>query len=85
MSESAYPVVIPSVHIPLNVVVVALRRKRLESVAVCNAGSLVVCLLFVLLVVTVVAIDLLLLASIGILELVNLPSLQIYPARAWNY
>lgn len=65
-SESAYPVVIPSIHVPLYVVVVALRRKRLEPMAICNAGALLVCRLFVCLVVTVVAIDLLPLAAIGI-------------------
>lgn len=52
-----YPEVVPGVDIPLNVVAIALRGERLESVAFCNRRALPICLLLVLLVVTVIGID----------------------------
>ena len=51
------PEVVQSIDIPLEVVVLADRSERLEPVGLCDTGSLVVRLLFMLFIVTMVGVD----------------------------
>ena len=81
--ENTHPEIIPPIYVPLHIIVVAIRRKRLEPMGLRNASALVVRCLFVLLVVAVIGIDLLLSAAVSNLELASLRGFQICPARAW--
>ena len=81
-SENAHPEIIPPIHVPLHIVVVALRRKRFESMGLRDARALVVCRLLMLLVVAVIGIDLFLSTTVGNLELKSSRGCQICPARA---
>ena len=53
-----YPIIVPSIHIPLYVVARSLGSKRLEPVALRDLGTLVVCHLLMFFIMAVIGIDL---------------------------
>jgi hypothetical protein len=55
---TAYPEVISAINIPLDVVAGSLWCERLESMRFANLGSLVICFLLVLFVMTMIGVDL---------------------------